>query len=173
MKNIYKPNDGEYPSFYKGYIDTLEDEPLIKTLKKEQAYTLEVLEAIPKDKAEYAYAEGKWTIKQVIIHMLDTEFVFGYRALAIARGEKKELPGFNQDEYMANVSLEHTKLSELIECFEHLRSANIFMFKILRKEDLERQGIASGYEVRSGTIGYFIAGHAKYHTNMLLSRYGI
>lgn len=173
MIHIYKPNQGDYPVFYKGYIDTLDDEPLIETLTKEKAYALNVFNQIPEEKAEFQYAEGKWTIKQVLIHIIDTEVVFGYRALAIARGEKQELPGFNQDDYMANIDPKKSDLPALINLFENLRSSNIALLKMLRKEDMKRIGIASGYKVEPKTIGYFIAGHCKYHVNMLKDRYGI
>lgn len=173
MSNIYKPNPDEYPVFYKGYIDTLEDKPLIETLTSEKDYALNVFRAIPENKADYQYAEGKWTIKQVLIHIIDTEVVFGYRGLAIARGEKQSLPGFDQDDYMSGTTDEDTNLKELISCFDHLRSANILLYQRLRKQDLEQEGTASGYPVKAGTIGYFIAGHCKYHVNMLKDRYHI
>jgi hypothetical protein len=173
MSYNFKPNDSEYPVFYKGYIDTLADESLIETLTKEKEYALDVFRQIPAEKADHRYAEGKWTIKQVLIHIIDTEIVFGYRALAISRGEKQELPGFDQDDYMAHVDPDKTDLSELIDQFAHLRSANIASFKILRKEDMKRTGIASGYEVQPKTIGYFIAGHCKYHVDILIDRYNV
>jgi hypothetical protein len=173
MMNKYKPNQGEYPVFYKGYIDVLEDAPLITTLESEKASALSVLKSIPQDKSDYQYAEGKWTVKQVIIHIIDTEVIFGYRALAIARGEKQSLPGFDQDEYMSYVDPEKTTLKALIDLFDHLRSTNIALLKMLRKEDMKRIGIASGYEIQPKTIGYFIAGHCKYHINILQERYGI
>jgi len=173
MSHNYKPNEGDYPVFYKGYIDTLADEPLIETLTKEKTYALNTFKQIPLEKAEYQYAEGKWTIKQVLIHIIDTEVVFGYRALAIARGEKQELPGFDQDDYMASIDPDKSTLPSLIDLFENLRSANITLLKMLRKEDMLRIGIASGYEVQPKTIGYFIAGHCRYHANILKERYGV
>ncbi len=173
MKFTHKPNEGHYPIFYKGYIDTLEDIELMATLTTEKDRALAVFHSIPLEKADYRYADGKWSIKQVLIHIIDTEMVFGYRALAIARGEKQELPGFDQDEYMAGTTDQNTSLSELISCFADLRSANIALFKRLREEDLEKEGIASGYPVKVGVLGYFIAGHCRYHLNILSERYGI
>jgi hypothetical protein len=173
MTNKFKPNEGEYPVFYKGYIDSIADAPLIETLDAEKTYALGVLKSIPSEKSEYQYAEGKWTIKQVLIHIIDTEVVFGYRALAIARGDTQSLPGFDQDEYMSYVDPEKTNLEELVDLFENLRSTNIALFKMMRKEDMKRVGIASGYEVQPKTIGYFIAGHCRYHINILKERYGI
>ncbi|WP_235298418.1 DinB family protein [Portibacter marinus] len=173
MIQNHKPKKGEYPIFYKGYIDTLEDAPLIETLKKEKAYALRCFRNIPDDKSDFRYAEGKWTVKQVLIHIIDTEMVFGYRGLAIARGEKQSLPGFDQNDYMSGVNPENTSLGELIQCFEHLRSANILLYEMLGGTELENEGTASGYKVKSSTIGYFIAGHCKYHVNILKDRYGI
>ena len=173
MQNDHKPNDGEFPIFYKGYIDTLKDEPLITTLTSETQHALAVMRRIPIEKTTYRYQLEKWSVRQVLIHILDTEMVFGYRGLAIARGEKQMLPGYNQDEYMAGVDPSLTNLNELISCFEHLRSANISFYKMLREKDLERTGTASGYKVSARTIGYFIAGHCRYHVNMLQDRYGI
>lgn len=173
MVNKFKPNEGEYPVFYKGYIDTLKDEPLIETLEVERDKALAVLRSIPEDKSDHQYAEGKWTIKQVIIHIIDTELIFIYRALAIARGEKQGLPGFNQEEYMSNVDPGKSTLERLINLFDSLRSTVIAMLKMLRKEDMKRVGTASGYEIQPKTIGYFIAGHCKYHIQILQERYGI
>lgn len=173
MSNQFKPNQGEYPVFYQGYIDSIEDQPLIETLKKERDFALNLFSKIPADKADFQYAPGKWTIKQVLMHIIDTEFVFGYRGLAIARGEKQELPGFDQDDYMSGVSVESTSLETLIALFENLRNANIAMFDLLRPSDLEQLGTASGYQVKAGTIGYFIAGHCTYHVNILKDRYEI
>lgn len=173
MIHKYLPNEGSYPVFYKGYIDTLDDAPLIETLTKEKDNALKIFREIPEEKADYQYAEGKWTIKQVLIHIIDTEVVFGYRALAIARGEKQGLPGFDQDEYMAHIDPEKTTLKSLVDLFDNLRSANIALLKMLRKEDMIRIGVASGYKVQAKTIGYFIAGHCKYHASMLKERYGI
>ncbi len=171
--NAHKPNEGDYPVFYSGYIGTLEDLPLIECLEKETQYAFTFLKQIDPKKSEHQYAEGKWTIKQVMMHIIDTEVVFGYRGLAIARGETQALPGFHQDEYMSNVSVENSSLEELVACFQHLRSANVTLFKILRDSDLDRIGTASGYEVASRTLGYFIAGHCRYHLNILQERYGV
>ncbi|GLR18940.1 DinB family protein [Portibacter lacus] len=173
MKYHFKPNDDEYPVFYKGYIDTLEDKDLLPTLRNEKKYALDLFKKIPLEKANYQYQEGKWSVKQVLLHIIDTEMVFSYRALAISRGETQELPGFDQDEYMAEVNVDETTLSELIQCFDHLRSANIILFSMLRKQDLDKIGVASGYSVSARTLGYFISGHCKYHVNILKDRYGV
>lgn len=173
MEFKFKPNQGDYPVFYKGYVDTLDDLPLIETLEMERDFALKVFDQIPVDKADYQYAPSKWTIKQVLLHIIDTEVVFGYRGLAIARGDKAQLPGFDQDEYMSGVSVEETSLGSLVECFRNLRNSNIALFRMLRDSDLDNIGTASGYSVSSRTLGYFIAGHCRYHAIILVERYGI
>ncbi len=173
MNYNYKPNDGSYPVFYKGYMDSVPDEPFLELLKKEKEHTLSLLNSISDEKSNYRYAPGKWSIKQVIMHIIDTEMVFSYRGLAIARGEKQSLPGFNQDEYMSNIDVERISLNDLIQAFSYIRSLNILLFGFLQDGDLDKEGIASGYPVTARAIAYFIAGHAKYHVEILKDRYQI
>jgi hypothetical protein len=173
MNFNYKPNDGEFPIFYKGYIDTIDDLPLIGLLEKEKTFALEVLKKVDGAKSEYRYAEGKWSIKQVLLHIIDAEMVFAYRAMAISRGDKQSLPGFNQDEYMSNISAEAISYSQLVQMFESLRNTNIALFQLMNPKNLLIKGKASGYDVTPKALGYFIAGHCKYHILMLEERYDI
>lgn len=173
MQNKYKPNEGEFPIFYKGYIDTLEDIPLLELLEKEKEFALDVFRRANQEKSEFRYAEGKWSIKEVLIHIIDAEIVFAYRAMAISRGEKQSLPGFDQDEYMSHIDAKDIEYNELIQMFESLRNTNISLFRTMNKEKIKAIGIASGYEVSPTALGYFIAGHCKYHVLILEERYGI
>lgn len=173
MENKYKPNEGEFPVFYKGYLDTLEDMPLLELLEQEKVFALNVFKRANKDKAEFRYAEKKWSVKEVLIHIIDAEMVFAYRAMAISRGEKQSLPGFDQDEYMSNISAWNIDYSELIQMFESLRNTNISLFRTMSNEKINNIGIASGYEVSPKALGYFIAGHCRYHALILKERYGI
>lgn len=169
----YKPQDGTYPEFYKGYVDSVEDLPLIEVLEKERLHALDVFSKIRPDQIDYAYAEGKWNIKQLLLHILDTEKIFSYRCLSIARGEKQSLPGFDQTEYMSETSLNKATLEELIACFDMMRRSIILHLGWIDKERMQYVGTASNNPVSANAIGYMIAGHCRHHTNILESRYHI
>ncbi|MNI54055.1 DinB superfamily protein [compost metagenome] len=125
------------------------------------------------DKADYAYAEGKWTLKEMLGHMIDTERVFAFRITCFARKEQQPLPGFDEDDYVLNAHFAERELEDLIEEFAALRKANLYLFKSLNEDDLNKKGIASGREINVRSILFIVGGHVIHHVGVLKERYHV
>lgn len=168
-----RPKPGDYDPYYQNYIDLTEGEDILKILNEQSKETQSVLNCFPEKRGNYAYADGKWTVKQVIGHLMDTERVFAYRALSIARGETQPLPGFDQDVYVSNGKFNERDLFELSYEYRLLRESNYLMFKGLDKNVYNNRGIANDKEITVLAIMYIIAGHQKHHVKILNERYSI
>lgn len=168
---ISRPEKDEYARYYDGYVSLVEGEDVISALKKQMAETKELLAAISEEKAGFRYAEDKWSIKQLLGHLIDTERVFAYRALRISRADRTPLAGFEQNEYIANTDFDACCLSDLAEEFEMVRRANILMFQHMPADAWMRRGIASENEVTVRALAYMTAGHELHHLNVLKDRY--
>src|SRR6218665_1429482 len=166
-----RPQAGEYPPYYQHYIDLVKSANVIKALKDQVLDIQAVISEIPEEKEAYAYAEGKWTIKEVIGHIIDTERILGYRALCFARKEKTQLPGFDENQYVANSNFNDRTLYELGHEFAIVREANLAMFKTFGTEQLSQIGNANGNTVSVRSILYMIAGHATHHVNVIRLKY--
>jgi len=166
-----RPEKNEYADYYDKYVSLVPEGVVVETLERQLDDTLALLRSVGEERAGHRYAEGKWSVKEVVGHILDTERIFSYRALAIARGERQPLPGMDQEEYMAGANFDELKLSDLLEQFEHLRRANVLMLRGLSEEAWARRGTASGYEVTVRAIAYIIAGHEAHHLKILRERY--
>jgi uncharacterized damage-inducible protein DinB len=166
-----RPLAGDYVPFHATYIDKIGDDSIIDILQSQQESTYAFLKTIPEDKGTYAYAEGKWTVKQCIGHMTDTERVMAYRAMRFARNDDTELPGFDQDEYVLNSRHDDFELAHLIEEFRQTRIANMYFFKSLNAEEKQRFGLASGNRVTVNALLYIIAGHELHHLLLFKERY--
>jgi hypothetical protein len=130
-----------------------------------------LLNRVPAEKEAWAYAEGKWTIREVVGHLIDGERVFGYRALCIARGETQNLPGFEQDDYLRTSPYNHIELEDLLSELRLVRLSNIAMFRNLDEEAWNRVGIANNSEVTVRALAFIMAGHLRHHMNVLRERY--
>jgi hypothetical protein len=130
-----------------------------------------VLNSFSEAMGSFAYEPGKWTVKEVVGHLIDTERVMAYRAMCIARGEKQPLPGFEQDEYVNFGNFNRKGLFDLNYEFRLLRESNMLLVKGFDEEALQRRGIANENKVTVLALLYVIAGHEKHHTNILLERY--
>jgi len=166
-----RPLTGDYVPFHETYISKVGDGNIVDILQNQQESTCQFLKAIPEDKAGYAYADGKWTVKQCIGHMTDTERVMAYRAMRFARNDDTELPGFDQDEYVANSRHNEFELADLIEEFRLTRMANLYFYKSLNAEEKQRFGLASGNRVTVNALLYIIAGHELHHLQIFKERY--
>lgn len=140
-------------------------------LKEQPASFTAFIHSIPREKADYAYAPGKWTIKEMLGHILDTERIMAYRALRIARLDKTPIPGYEEDDYVKHAHFSDRDLESLVEELEQLRRANLFLFESFTEEELQRTGTASGYEVSVRALLYIIVGHIKHHRLILEERY--
>jgi hypothetical protein len=166
-----KPQTNEYAPYYEKYVSLVPEGDVVETLERQLDDTLALLRGVTQERAGYRYAPGKWSIKEVVGHIIDTERIFSYRALAIARGERQPLPGMDQDEYMAGANFDELTLAGLLEQFEHLRRANVLMLRGLSGEAWTRRGTASDNEVTVRAIAYIIAGHEAHHVKILRERY--
>lgn len=162
----------EYAPYYANYVAKVPDVNLRSALDESAAALLEYLTHVPEDRVDYAYAPGKWTIKQCLQHIIDTERIFAYRALAIARGDKTALPGFDQDDYMNTVDLSGRSFLTMIEEFRHLRQSNLTMFKSFTDRDIERMGTMSGTAISVRALGFIICGHVFHHAELYREKYG-
>lgn len=166
-----RPNPGDYDPYFERYIKLVEGNNIIKILYEQSKITRELIDSISDYKGNYRYADHKWTIKEVLGHILDSERILAYRALSLARGEKKSLPGFDQNEYVREGNFNRRELAELSLEFKLLRESNLLMFKNFSKEMLCRRGLADESPVTVLALLYIIAGHEKHHLNVLEEKY--
>lgn len=165
-----RPTAKEFNPFYAGYIAAVPDD-IFKELNQQLVDFPEFIQTIPKGKENFAYADGKWTIKEVIGHILDTERIMAYRTLRFARNDQQNLPGFEENDYVSHSHYHDRSMQSLAEEFACLRKSNLFLFSSLSSEELLRQGNASGYPVSVRALLYIIAGHLNHHQRVLTERY--
>ena len=159
------------PPFYQNYVDLAGNDDLMKALKKSTQEFKKLLKNIPRKKHDYAYGEGKWTIRQLLQHMIDAERVFALRALWFAREEGSPLPGFDENKWADKANQSKRKWKDLTEEFLHLRSANEALFHSFTKEELLKSGVASNAPIAVAVLGYICAGHLMHHINIIKERY--
>jgi hypothetical protein len=165
-----RPQPEEFGVFYQRYIDTV-DTDVLRELETQCNSFEEFLYSIPAEKENYAYAPGKWTIKELVGHVIDTERIMTYRLTCFARNDSTELPGFEENSYVANAHFNDRRLDSFAKEFKSLRSANLFLFRSLNGEELDRKGIANGNPVSVRALLFVIAGHLKHHQKIIRERY--
>jgi uncharacterized damage-inducible protein DinB len=166
-----RPSETEYAPYYGRYIGLVPEGDVIEILSRQLEETLGLLGDIPESQAGHRYAPDKWSIKEVIGHVVDSERIFAYRALRFARNDKAAIEGFDQDEFARNSGFDERSLADLVEEFNHVRRANLLLFRSFADEALNRRGIASEVEVSVRALLYIIAGHERHHMEVLKSRY--
>ena len=170
-----KPNQlqsNEFASYYGNYIAQVSDEyTLIEELEISLHRFIKFVQDIPMDKFDYRYAEGKWTIKDIIQHIIDAERVFAYRALRFARNDKTELPGFEENDYVDEAHGTKRSIMELLTELSAVRHATILLFKSFSQEQLLRIGIASENPMSVRAAGFVIIGHQNHHQKVFEERY--
>lgn len=160
------------PEFYRPYLKTLpEDAELLPLMKRQSGNFPKFIQSIPGDMWDHRYAEGKWSVREVFLHLLDTERVFQYRALRFGRKDTTPLPGFEQDEWAAKAPAERLSASQIETSYNIVRAATIDLFETFSEEDLQWRGRASGHPFSLGALGYIICGHQRYHRDILRARY--
>ena len=170
--NLNRPDATEYAPYYGKYVSLVADSSnILESLDRQLDETLALLGRIPEEQAGFRYAPGKWSIKELVGHMIDTERIFSYRALRFARNDKTPLEGFEQDDYIRGASFDDYRLADLASEFAHVRRATLSLFKHLNKEAWDRTGIASDSQVSVRALAYIIAGHELHHLEILRSRY--
>ncbi len=165
--------ENEYNPYYKGYIEPLTStgKTIIEVLIENKEMFIETLSSLPEEKLEYRYEEGKWTIKDILQHLIDAERVFSYRAIRFARNDQTPLPGFEQDDYVEIFDANQRNIEDMIEEFEHLRNSTIAMYQSFDEVSLRRIGTASNSPMSVRAIGYLFAGHVNHHLKVIKERY--
>ncbi|MCB1025765.1 MAG: DinB family protein, partial [Acidobacteria bacterium] len=161
----------EFAPFYKGYVSLVGAGDIISLLRDQSNATRKLILDIPEEQGEYRYEEGKWTIKELIGHIIDTERIMAYRALRIARNDATPLSGFDQEPYIENANFNEFQISDLAEELKLVRDSNIAMFRKFSAEAWDRVGTASGSPVSTRGLAYIIAGHELHHIKILKDRY--
>lgn len=162
----------EIGEFYWGYINLIPDDAeLIGTLKKNTEDIIQFLKSIPNEKWHYSYAAGKWSILEIVQHLVDTDRIFQYRALSFSRNESKSLPGFDHDSYVLNSAAEKRTPADLIDEFKLVRESGISLFRSFSNEMLSRKGIMNDMTATARAIGFVMAGHALHHKDVIRKRY--
>jgi len=168
-----RPQQGDYNPYFDNYISLVKGENILDALESNFKSTRDFLKSIPEEKGDYAYAEGKWSVKQVIIHITDTERVFAYRALTIARGDNTPLPGYDENVWADNCAAEKRTLADVVEEYLSVRQSTIHLVKSFDEEMFSRKGIANNNPASVVALLYVIAGHEIHHLNVLRERYGL
>ncbi len=174
MRIISKPEKSEYPDYAEIYLKLLPDDGLIlKHLKNNFQTTRDFIYSLAPEKLLYAYAENKWTIKEILVHIVDDERIYAYRAMAFARNEKQSLPGFDQDDYARYSGANERDLDNIFAEYEAVRNATIALFNGLPDEAFLRKGTGSTtyYSATVRALAYHIAGHEQRHINIIKERY--
>jgi len=171
MNALERPAAGEIPAFYQRYIDQADGRDLLEVLAIASDRTWATVRRIPAEKAHLRYAPGKWTIEQLIQHVVDSERVFAYRALCFARKDATELPGFEEDDWAAATEGSPRSLRAIMTDHDAVRQASITLFHGFTAEELHRTGIANGNRFSVRALGWAIAGHAMHHVHILNERY--
>jgi hypothetical protein len=166
-----RPLQNEYAPYYQSYVDQVSESDIMHVLRDEVDNLDVLLGRVPAEKETYAYAEGKWTIREIVGHLIDGERVFGYRALCIARGETQNLPGFDQNDYMLTAPYNRIELEDLLSEMRLVRLSNIAMFRALDEDAWNRVGTANGNEVTVRALAFIMGGHLRHHMNVLRERY--
>jgi hypothetical protein len=168
---VAKPEPGTYPDFFDRYIQLIGNQNPQLVLKNQVLQFKALLSEIPFELEDHRYAEEKWSIKELVGHIIDTERIFSYRALCIARGEQQSLPGFDENNYAATGHFGIRSLVNMAHEFGTVREATISLYRHLSIEDLNKEGIASGRSVTPLAYLWIIPGHLQHHVNVLHERY--
>jgi len=165
--------ENEYHPYFKTYIDPLvsNGKSIIENLIETGSFLEAIVSNLPKEKELYIYADGKWTIKELLVHIIDTERIFIYRALRFARNDKTDLQGFDQDDYNDNVDANGRALKDILEEFRTVRASSISLFKSFSGDALLMTGTASGNSISVRAIGYLMSGHQLHHIKIFKERY--
>ena len=159
------------PAYFDGYLKLVGEDDMIGAMKNSKAEFIAWATDISEDKGAYTYEEGKWTVNEVLQHVIDTERIFQYRSLSIARGEMNELPGFDHNSYAKNSKANQRKLADIITEFSRLRDTSIDLYSSMDETNMKYKGMANGFVVQPVLFGYLIIGHLRHHLNVLEARY--
>ena len=168
---IPRPGSDEYAPYYDTYVSKVPNRDLLQLLKEQIEETCALLNKVPESGADAAYAPGKWTIKEVAGHIVDTERIMAYRLLRVSRCDATPLPGLEQDDYVRGGRFQARTLASLLEEFRLARASTLALLEGLGESTLTRRGVADGKPVSARALAYIIAGHERHHVGILQHRY--
>jgi len=168
-----RPEATEYPSFYAGYVASVRDGDICEIVREAKEELAATLGGIPESRGDYRYADGKWSIKTVIGHIIDAERIFSYRALRLARGDKTPLPGFEENSYAITARSDERTVADLVSEMLDIRTSTIRLFDSFPDDAWNRSAMVSVGEVTVRALAYITVGHARHHLNVLRERYGV
>jgi uncharacterized damage-inducible protein DinB len=172
VRDIPKPQPGEYPAYASMYIDLLPgDGRLLDHLARARSETTNLILGLPEKTLLRRYAPDKWTIKEILVHVVDDERIYAYRALRFARGDLTPLPGFEQDAFAASSQANERPAADILAEYAAVREATIALFRGLPEEAMLRSGLADGTRSTVRALGYHIAGHEAHHAGIIRERY--
>ena len=166
-----KPDETEYAVYYGRYVGKIEGEDIVAVLQEQLQSALSFLRGIDDHTADFRYAPGKWSVKELIGHVIDSERVFAYRALAFARNESTPLPGFDENQWAAHANYSSFSMNDILTEFETVRRSTLFLFRQMDEAAWNRRGNANGKEMTTRSAAFIIAGHLQHHLEILKSRY--
>jgi len=166
-----RPDFSTLPDFHKRYVQHVKDYDVLEAMKISSKETLGLVKSISEEMGEHRYAAGKWSIKEVLCHMLDTERILAYRALRFARNDKTNLPGFEENDYAPEANAKNRNIKQIADEMERLRQTTIDLFVNFTPEMLARKGLANNLELSVLNLGYIIPGHESHHRTILKERY--
>ncbi|MEK6320363.1 MAG: DinB family protein [Acidobacteriota bacterium] len=168
---ISRPEASEYPPYCEGYVSRVPHGDIVEILGQQLEETLALIGSIPEARSDWRYADGKWSVKELIGHVIDSERIFAYRALRFGRGDATPLSGFEQDDYVRGAAFDQRSLSDLANEYGHVRRATISLLANLESEAWTRRGLANNNEVSVRALAFIIAGHERHHVEILRTRY--
>ena len=168
-----RPEANEYDPYYNGYISQVKDgDDLLAIMDRQPEELRAIFGQVPDERGTHAYAEGKWTIKEVLSHIIDGERMFAYRILRVSRGDATPIEGFDQEGgYIENSNANDRSFANLLDEFDLTRRSNMLMLRNLSEDDAARVGTANNVRISARAIAYIMAGHVRHHANILKERY--
>jgi hypothetical protein len=171
--SLVRPESSEYAPFYAGYVARVPEDDIVSVLQKQADEIRDLARALPAAKETFRYADGKWSIREVLGHLIDGERVFGYRAFCFSRGEQAPLPSFDENQYVAAAAADTIPLADLASEFAGVRGSNLAFLRRLSAAEGARVGTASGKPITVRALAYIMAGHPRHHVAVLRERYGV
>ena len=168
-----RPLESEYAPYYQGYIGHVNEDEILPVLRSQLDELDVLLGRVTPERETYRYAEGKWSIREIVGHLIDADRVFGYRALCIARDEKQNLPSFDEKEYMFTAPYDRIDLEDLLSELRLVRLSNIAMLRNLDEQAWARVGTANDAQVSVRALAFIMAGHVRHHMGVLRERYQV
>ncbi|HNW60496.1 MAG TPA: DinB family protein [bacterium] len=168
-----RPADHEFAPYYSRYISLVTETDILRALEEQATQLAGLMDGVPPEREEFRYAPDKWSVREVLGHLIDGERVFGYRAFCISRGETAPLPSFDQSQYITRSDYKERSVAELMQEFLLIRRTNVLFLRRLSEADWSQMGTASNHPVSVRALAFIMVGHARHHVNVLRASYGV